>query len=282
MKNISHAAPSDQATGPDPATRSALLAAKGLGIRRGGRWLLHDIDLTVGRGEIVTVIGPNGGGKTTLLRALLGLIRSDAGRVERQTDCAIGYLPQRVQIDAILPLTVRRLITLTARHDRAAVTRALGETGVEALVDQPVQALSGGEFQRVMLARALLDGPDLLVLDEPVQGVDFAGQAALYDLIGSLRDRSGCGILLVSHDLHLVMAATDRVVCLNQHICCTGAPREVTRHAEYRRLFGDHALDGFALYRHHHDHDHDLTGAVVPAASEGSAGEDRSGRQDPR
>jgi zinc transport system ATP-binding protein len=231
-------------------------------VRGGGRWLVHDIDLDVRRREIVTLIGPNGGGKTTVLRALLGLIAADAGTVERAAGLAVGYVPQRLDIDAVLPLAVARLMTLTAPRRRDEIARALAETGVEEVIDQPVQELSGGEFQRVLLARALLGRPDLLVLDEPVQGVDFAGEAALYELIGGLRRRFGCGILLVSHDLHVVMAATDRVLCLNHHICCTGAPREVAEHAEYRRLFGARAVEAYALY--HHTHDHDLAGGVVP------------------
>jgi len=241
-----------------------LVAARGIGVRRDGRWLVHEVDLEVGRGEIVTLVGPNGGGKTMMLRVLLGLIRPDAGRVERQAGIRIGYLPQRVQIDPNLPLTVARLMTAMARHPRAAVLAALAETGVEALVDQPVQSLSGGEFQRVLLARALLRRPELLVLDEPVQGVDYAGEAAMYALIASIRGRFGCGVLLVSHDLHMVMAETDRVICLNHHVCCTGTPRDVTQHSEYRRLFGPRALAAYAVYQHAHDHEHDLAGGVVP------------------
>jgi zinc transport system ATP-binding protein len=248
----------------EAATTAPLVSARGLGVRVGERWLVHDIDLAVGRGEIVTLIGPNGGGKTTVLRALLGLVAADAGVVERTPGVAVGYVPQRLHIDSALPLSVARLMTLTEARPRSDVAAALAETGVNAVIDQPVQDLSGGEFQRVLLARALLGAPDLLVLDEPVQGVDYAGEAALYELIGTLRGRFGCGILMVSHDLHVVMAATDRVLCLNHHICCTGAPRDVAQHAEYRRLFGARAVDSYALYTHAHDHEHDLTGGVVP------------------
>jgi zinc transport system ATP-binding protein len=174
----------------------------------------------------------------------------------------IGYVPQRLAIDDALPLTVRRFLGLAAPRS-AAIERALAETGVADLVDMPVQVLSGGEFQRVLLARALIREPDLLVLDEPVQGVDVAGQAALYDLIRRIRDRHGCGVLLVSHDLHLVMAATDRVVCLNHHVCCSGHPEAVARHPAYRALFGA-AADAIAVYAHHHDHRHDAHGHAVP------------------
>ena len=245
----------------DPRT---LAAATGVGVFRGDRWLLHNVDLSVSADEVVTLIGPNGGGKTTLVRALLGLIRLDAGRVDKRSGLRVGYLPQRFSVDRTLPLPVHRLMTLTGRHSRAEIVDALAETGVADRLAAPVQALSGGELQRVLLARALLRKPDLLVLDEPVQGVDFAGEASLYELIGAIRRRHGCGVLMVSHDLHVVMAATDRVVCLNQHVCCAGPPDEVDTHPEYARLFGPRAARAFAVYPHDHDHDHTLAGEVVP------------------
>lgn len=241
---------------------SALIRSSGLGVRAGERWLLHDIDLIISPGEIVTVVGPNGAGKTTLVRALLGLIDADRGSVERPDTLTVGYVPQRLRVDPTLPLTVRRLMALTKRVPEGKIRGALMLTGVADRLEAPVRALSGGEFQRVLLARAIAAEPDLLVLDEPVQGVDYAGEAALYALIGDIRDKLGCGILMVSHDLHVVMASTDRVVCLNRHVCCSGAPKEVTGHPEYRRLFGPDA-GAFAVYEHHHDHDHDLDGRVV-------------------
>jgi len=253
--------------GPAP-----LAALRGAGLRRGGRWLVQDVDLEVRAGEIVSLIGPNGGGKTTVLRLLLGLLAPDAGSVERRAGISVGYLPQRFAVEPVLPLTAARLMTMTVRAPRGAVAAALAETGVEALIDRPVHALSGGELQRVLLARALLRRPDLLVLDEPVQGVDYAGEAALYALIASIRDRLGCGVLLVSHDLHMVMAETDRVICLNRHVCCTGTPQDVTRHAEYLRLFGPQAASAVAFYRHAHDHDHDLAGGVLSGEDERGSG----------
>lgn len=247
----------------------------GIGVYRGRRWLLRDVDIAVSSGEVVTLIGPNGGGKTTLVRALLGLIRLDTGQARKRPGLRVGYLPQRFAVDRTLPLPVHRLMTLTARHSIEAIVAALAETGVDRLVAAPVQSLSGGELQRVLLARALLTDPDLLVLDEPVQGVDFSGEAALYELIGGIRRRRGCGVLMVSHDLHVVMAATDRVVCLNQHVCCAGRPDEVDTHPEYTRLFGPRAARAFAVYPHHHDHGHALSGDVVPlgesAAQSGSS-----------
>ena len=247
---------------------SPLVEARGVGVRRGGRWLVHDVDLTVVRGEVVTLIGPNGAGKTTLVRVLLGLLKPDAGAVRRDAAVSVGYVPQRVHFDPTLPLTVHRLMTLTARRPAEAVAEALSETGVGHLLGARVSELSGGELQRVLLARALMRLPNLLVLDEPVQGVDYTGEAELYELIAGIVERRGCGALLVSHDLHVVMGATDRVVCLNRHVCCTGAPQEVLGHDEFRRLFGLRPTAGAAIYRHAHDHRHDLAGEVTAAGVE--------------
>jgi zinc transport system ATP-binding protein len=246
-----------------------LLEGRNLSLRLGRMSVLDDVSLTVGPGEIVTVIGPNGAGKTSLLRILLGLVPPTSGSVERRDGLSLGYVPQRLVIDPVLPLSVKRLMTLTARRPAADVREALGETGVAALVDAPMQTLSGGEFQRVLLARALLRRPDLLVLDEPVQGVDFAGEAALYQLISAIRDRHGCGVLMVSHDLHTVMAATDRVICLNRHVCCAGKPAAVGRDPEFVRLFGPRASAALGVYAHRHDHAHDLAGGVVEAGGAG-------------
>lgn len=248
-----------------PAGVPALIEGRQLALTRGRLLTLDRIDIAVRAGEIVTIIGPNGAGKTTLLKVLLGLIAPDGGEVIRRSGLKVGYLPQRLQLDPVLPMSVERLMTLTARRPRAAVIAALAETGVADLVDAAVHSLSGGELQRVLLARALAATPDLLVLDEPVQGVDFTGEAALYELISSLRRNRGCGVLMVSHDLHLVMAATDRVVCLNHHVCCAGSGEAVSRHPEYARLFGPRAAHALAIYTHHHDHRHDAHGRVVGA-----------------
>jgi zinc transport system ATP-binding protein len=253
---------------PRPAAPAAgqpplLVAARGLGVKREGRWLVRHVDLALHQGEILTLIGPNGAGKSTTARALLGLIRPDAGTVERARGLAVGYVPQRLTLDWTLPLTVRRLMTLTGRHPRADIERALAQVGIGHLADARVQTLSGGEFQRALLARAIIRRPQLLVLDEPVQNVDFSGEIALYELIRGLRDELGCGILLISHDLHIVMAHTDTVLCLNGHVCCHGTPQAVTESPEYRRLFGVRASGTLAVYRHHHDHIHRADGSVV-------------------
>jgi len=231
-----------------------LVSLSGVSVAFGRTQVLEAVSLAVDPGEIVTLIGPNGAGKSTLLRVALGLLAPDEGEVRRRPGARIGYVPQRLVIDEVMPLTVRRFLDLAVPRG-TPVAPALGEVGVPLLADQPVQALSGGEWQRVLLARALLRQPDLLVLDEPVQGVDVAGQAELYDLIRRIRDRRHCGILLVSHDLHFVMAAADRVVCLNRHVCCSGTPGAVARDPAYGALFGP-AAEAVALYAHRHDHRH--------------------------
>jgi len=232
----------------DPA--APLVEAKGLGVFRSGRWLVRDIDLCVHRGEIVTLIGPNGAGKSTTAKAVIGVMPPDAGTVRRGAGVRVGYVPQSLGIDATLPLTVHRLLTLTTHHGREAVEAALREVGIPQLRTHAVQSLSGGEFQRALLARALLGAPDLLVLDEPVQGVDFPGELALYSLIRDIRDRTGCGVLLISHDLHVVMKATDTVVCLNGKVSCRGSPQTVAADPAYTTLFGTAAAQTLAVYRH--------------------------------
>lgn len=243
-----------------------LIHGQRLGVRRAGRDLLIDADLILEAGKIVTLIGPNGAGKTTLVRTILGLMKPDRGSLHRRPGLRIGYMPQKIHIDPSLPLSVKRFLTLGGTP-RLALSEVLALTGIAHLHNARLQSLSGGETQRVLLARALLRDPDLLVLDEPVQGVDVRGQAALYELINTIRLRQGCGVLLVSHDLHLVMANTDTVVCLNQHVCCHGRPEEVTTDPAYLELFGDTLAPQVALYTHHHDHHHDVHGNIVPEGS---------------
>jgi len=239
-----------------------LLAAEHLHLNRQGKTILSDVNLSLRESEIVTLIGPNGAGKTSLIRILLGLGEATDGRVYRRADLSIGYVPQRTSINSVLPLRVLDFLRLSARYSLEEITLVLKEVGVSHILNSAIQTLSGGELQRVLLARALLKKPNILVLDEPAQGVDIIGQQALYKLITAIRDNHACGILMVSHDLHLVMAATDQVVCLNTHVCCTGHPDHISEHPEYLKLFGD-ALDGMAVYSHHHDHEHKLNGAIV-------------------
>lgn len=251
-----------------------LLTVSDLYVRQGGDSILNGVNLEVTAGEIVTVIGPNGSGKTTLIKTVLGLLPPDSGRIKRAPGIRIGYVPQRLTIDTTLPLTVARLMTVTGPASPASVEAALARLDIGHLANAPIQQLSGGEFQRALIARAILRKPDLLIMDEPVQGVDFAGQVALYELIGDLRHELGCGILLISHDLHFVMAETDRVICLNRHVCCSGSPKSVAADPEYRRLFGPRAVEALAVYRHHHDHAHGPDGEIIPLAGNGEASPD--------
>jgi zinc transport system ATP-binding protein len=234
-----------------------LVAAEDVSLVLGGHLVLDKVSLAVSPGEIVTLIGPNGAGKSSFARLLLGLVEPTRGRVTRAAGLNVGYVPQRFSVPETVPLTVRRLLTLTLRASDADVARVLDETGISHLAATPVSALSGGEQQRALIARALLRNPDFLVLDEPVQGVDFIGEAQLYGLVSQIRTRRGCGILMVSHDLHVVMAESDRVVCLNGHVCCEGGPETVKGHPEFAKLFGPEAARALAVYSHEHDHVHD-------------------------
>lgn len=238
-----------------------LLKADNIYLKDGERVLLRDVSLSIAPGEIISLIGPNGAGKTTLLNILLGLRSPTSGDVSRRNDLRIGYMPQRLALNPQLPLTVNRFLALVD-HSLVSIEKALSRTGVQHLQQMAMQNLSGGELQRVLLTRALLRKPHLLVLDEPAQGVDVSGQNALYQLIGDLRNKLACGVLMVSHDLHLVMASTDNVICLNQHICCRGHPESVSNHPAYLELFG-HTASNLAAYTHHHNHTHDLHGEVI-------------------
>ena len=248
-----------------------LIEAEGIAKQLGLRDVLIDATLAVYAGEVVTLIGPNGAGKSTLIRILLGLLKPDSGWVNRRPGLSIGYLPQRFQVDPALPLTVERFLAM-AGSSTARIAEVLDDVGLINYARKQVQSLSGGELQRVLLARAMVRRPDLLVLDEPLQGVDVAGQAELYHLIGEVRRGLGAGVILVSHDLHLVMAESDRVVCLNHHICCAGRPEAVSRDPQYLALFGP----AVAVYTHNHDHDHDQSGEVIPGA-DGDAKESSHG-----
>lgn len=225
--------------------------------------VLSDISLALHPGKILTLLGPNGAGKSTLARVALGLITPDSGLVRRDKDLRIGYVPQKLYLDATLPLTVSRFLRLRPGARRDDILPALRRVQAGHLCAAPMQKLSGGETQRVLLARALLNRPRLLVLDEPAQGVDVNGQVTLYDLIDQLRRELNCGVLMVSHDLHLVMAKTDEVLCLNRHICCSGTPEVVLAHPEFIAMFGAQGAEHLGIYRHHHNHRHDLQGRII-------------------
>lgn len=236
--------------------RMSLIAAENICVRLGGAEVLHAVSLAINPGEIVTILGPNGSGKSTLLRALLGIVPLATGRVTKADGLRIGYVPQRLSIDRTMPMTARRFLSLPVRHGLTETDAALARVGVPEAADRPMTGLSGGQLQRVLLARALLTKPDLLILDEPTQGLDQPGEAAFYRLIEEVRHDTGAAVLMVSHDLHVVMSASDRVICLNGHICCEGTPRVVSNAPEYRALFGLGTQGALALYQHQHDHDH--------------------------
>ncbi|SLN60864.1 Zinc import ATP-binding protein ZnuC [Pseudoruegeria aquimaris] len=239
----------------------SLIEARNMSVAYTDTPALAAVDLSIEPGEIVTVIGPNGSGKSTLIRALLGVVAPSGGSIHRKPGLRIGYVPQKLSLDANLPLTVRRFLCLPRRHSAAEIAAMLERVGVPGLQERQMSALSGGQFQRVLLARALLMKPEILILDEATQGLDQPGVAAFYRLIEAIRSEMGCAVLMVSHDLHVVMRATDRVVCLNGHICCEGAPTVVSEMPEYRALFGLGTGGALALYQHAHDHEHDHLGA---------------------
>ena len=247
-----------------PTISQPLISLKGIALAQGNRQILHEVDLDIAPGQIVSVIGPNGAGKTTLIKIMMGLIQPTSGKITRQDNLRIGYMPQRLHVDSIFPLTVLRFLKLgQSKFDESI----LDEVGIKHLIHSPLYAISGGELQRVLLARALLRDPQLLVLDEPAQGIDLMGQGELYDLIYQLREKHNCAILLVSHDLNIVMAQTDMVVCLNQHICCSGSPDKVSRDPAFMALFGE-AAKNLAIYTHRHDHHHGVHGHSEKKGSE--------------
>lgn len=236
---------------------TALIESHGLTLRQGPREVLRDVDFAIRPGEIVTVVGPNGSGKSTLMRGLIGALKPAKGHITRQKDLRLGYVPQGLRLDGTMPMTVTRFLNLPYRASAGARAKALAEAGAGDLADRQMSALSGGQFQRVLLARALLNEPQILILDEPTTGLDQPAQAAFYLLIEDLRNRLGCAVLMVSHELHVVMSASDRVICLNGHICCEGHPEVVAQAEEYRALFGTGTKGALALYRHEHTHRHD-------------------------
>ena len=241
--------------------KNILVKLNNVGIQQNGKWLVKGVSLEVEKGKIVTLIGPNGSGKSTTAKIALGIYKNIEGNVEKLTN-NIGYVPQKISIDWTLPLRVKDFMVLTDNIKDELMDEALSLTGVIHLKEKNLGNLSGGEFQRVLLARAISKKPELLVLDEPVQGVDFTGEIALYELIKKISEKLNCGILLISHDLHTVMSATDHVVCLNGHVCCSGSPKDVARNNEYKALFGEQASQTLSVYEHKHDHEHSVDGKI--------------------
>lgn len=240
-----------------------LIRIDDVSVELGGRRILHNVSMEVARGEIVTVVGPNGSGKTTLLKAMIGALPVASGRVWRAPGLEIGYVPQRLTLSRRMPMTLERFLNLSRKSDRERVQAALARTGALGLEDRQIEDLSGGQLQRALLARAILHDPAILLLDEPTQGLDQPASASFYRLIEDLRRDLGLAVLMVSHELHVVMSASDRVVCLNGHVCCEGTPEVIRDAPEYRALFGPGTGGALALYRHEHDHAHDATGGRV-------------------
>ena len=238
-----------------------LVKLENAGVYKSSKWLVKGISFEVNKGQIVTLIGPNGSGKTTTAKMILNILNADEGLVTSNTN-KMAYVPQKINIDWTMPLRVIDFMKITSSINNAQITEALTLTGVEKLLYDEVHNLSGGEFQRVLIARAVAKKPELLVLDEPVQGVDFNGEIALYNLIKKISDKLNCGILLISHDMHFVMSATDHVICLNGHICCSGTPSSVVKNPAYIKLFGEHNAETLSYYQHHHDHSHNNDGSV--------------------
>ena len=238
-----------------------LVKLENAGVYRSSKWLVRGISLEINQGQIVTLIGPNGSGKTTTAKMILNILNTDEGLVKGNAN-KMAYVPQKINIDWTMPLRVIDFMKITSSLNNTQITESLVMTGVDKLLYNQIHSLSGGEFQRVLIARAIAKKPDLLVLDEPVQGVDFNGEIALYNLIKEISLNLNCGILLISHDMHFVMSTTDHVICLNGHICCSGSPSNVVKNPEYIKLFGEHNSETLSYYQHQHDHSHNNDGSI--------------------
>jgi len=241
--------------------KKLLVKLENAGVFRSSKWLVRGISLEINQGEIVTLIGPNGSGKTTTAKMILNILNTDEGLVTGKAR-KMAYVPQKINIDWTMPLRVIDFMKITNSLNNTQITESLSMTGVDKLLYNQIHSLSGGEFQRVLIARAIAKKPDLLVLDEPVQGVDFNGEIALYNLIKEISVNLNCGILLISHDMHFVMSTTDHVICLNGHICCSGSPSNVVKNPEYIKLFGQHNSETLSYYQHQHDHSHNHDGSI--------------------
>ena len=240
---------------------NSLVKLENAGVYRSSKWLVRGISFEINKGQIVTLIGPNGSGKTTTAKMILNILDTDEGMATSNTS-KMAYVPQKINIDWTMPLRVIDFMKITNNLNNTQITDSLTMTGVDKLLYNQIHSLSGGEFQRVLIARAIAKKPDLLVLDEPVQGVDFNGEIALYNLIKKISSNLNCGILLISHDMHFVMSTTDHVICLNGHICCSGNPSSVVKNPEYIKLFGEHNSETLSYYQHQHDHSHNNDGSV--------------------
>lgn len=254
---------------------SPILSVKDLSVEINHNVILREITLEVFSREILTIVGPNGAGKTTLLKVMLGLIKPSKGVVSCKNNLRVGYVPQKIHITSLMPMTVMRFLQLS--QEKKTLLKKIKDKldleqniqghiemlGISKLLNTQLLDLSGGELQRVLFVRALINNPEFLVLDEPAQGVDAKGQIELYGIIADIKHRHNCAIIIVSHDLHLVASQTNKVICLNKHICCSGYPESVWKHPEFVNLFGYAEITKLAVYTHKHDHIHDISGKIV-------------------
>ena len=230
-----------------------LINVKNLCVGYGKKKVLQNVNLSLSKNEIVTIVGPNGSGKTTLFKSIIGSTPISSGKVLIRPNLKIGYVPQALNIDRSLPLTVERFLSLENRRHRRDALSAQQVLDSNDLLFKQISTLSAGQLQRVLLARALVNKPDVLLLDEATQGLDQPGSAAFYRKIEEIRNTTGCAILMISHDLHVVMSASNRVICLNGHICCQGEPQSVASSPEYKAMFGSNVDGTLALYQHNHN-----------------------------
>ena len=236
---------------------NALISAKNISVLKHQKSILDNIDIQINKNDFITIIGPNGAGKTMLLKCLMGFYKPTSGRIERKEKLKIGYMPQSISIINTMPITVKDFITVRKEYDDISLNKVITEVSIGEIVNKQLSVLSGGEMQRVLLARSLLNNPDLLILDEPAQNLDISGQLNFYKLIQEIYSKRDISILMVSHDLHLVMVSTKKVLCLYKHICCSGAPQQIAKDPEFLSMFGKDMANMMSIYQHSHDHNHD-------------------------
>lgn len=236
---------------------NALISAKNVSVLKHQKSILDNIDIQINKNDFITIIGPNGAGKTMLLKCLMGFYKPTSGRIERKEKLKIGYMPQSISVINTMPITVKNFITVRKEYDDISLNKVISEVNIGEIVNKQLSVLSGGEMQRVLLARSLLNNPDLLILDEPAQNLDISGQLNFYKLIQEIYSKRNISILMVSHDLHLVMVSTKRVLCLYKHICCSGAPQQIAKDPEFLSMFGKDMANMMSIYQHSHDHNHD-------------------------
>ena len=247
-----------------------VLSLKNISLKKGYNYILSDVSFDIMSGEVVTLIGPNGSGKTSLVKIATKIQQPTSGSCWIKPNLRIGYVPQKIAINKYIPITVKDFLLLASKDaNNNKISKFLDITSALKLVDRQLHHLSGGELQRVLLSRAMLNNPELLILDEPMQGIDFYGQKELYKIIMDIHniDKRNIAVLMVSHDLHIVMATTNRVICLNKHMCCSGSPEQVKSNPEYSKLFRVSESADIAFYYHKHDHIHDISGSVIKSTS---------------